>query len=92
VLFNNNKTTLVAYPAGRQGAYTVPAGVTAIGDYAFFRCRGLTGITLPASVTSIGVAAFAMCSGLTGVTVPGSVTSIGDSAFEGCSGLNDTRG
>jgi hypothetical protein len=38
VLFNNNKTTLVAYPAGRKGAYTVPAGVTAIGVAAFALC------------------------------------------------------
>ena len=58
-----------------------------IGEYAFFRCSGLTNITIPDSVTSIGHCAFDRCSGLTSVTIPDSVTSIGDRAFHECSGL-----
>ena len=58
-----------------------------IGEYAFWRCSGLTNITIPDSVTSIGHCAFARCSGLTSITIPDSVTSIGDWAFSGCSGL-----
>ena len=52
---------------------TIGDGITSIGDYAFYSCRGLTELTLPNSVTSIGN--------------PNSVTSIGNSAFGGCSGL-----
>ena len=58
-----------------------------IGDYAFFRCSGLTSLTLPSGVTEIGSRAFSGCSGLTSLTLPSSLTSIGDRAFRGCSGL-----
>ncbi|MDR2495049.1 MAG: leucine-rich repeat domain-containing protein [Spirochaetaceae bacterium] len=72
----------VVIPAAIEG---LP--VTAIGDYAFQGCGGLTSITIPGSVTAIGNYAFAWCSGLTGITIPNSVTSIGYGAFWGCGSL-----
>ena len=65
----------------------IPNSVTAISEYAFFRCSGLTSVTIPNSVTSIGRFTFERCSGLTSVTIPNSVTSIGEFAFSHCSGL-----
>lgn len=65
----------------------IPDDVTAIGNWAFAHCSGLTSVTIPNSVTNIGESAFYFCSGLTSVTIPDSVTSIGNSAFYGCSGL-----
>ena len=62
-------------------------GVTTIGDYAFYECMGVTGVTIPSTVTSIGQNAFYYCSGLTGVDIPNSVTSIKESAFALCFGL-----
>ena len=67
--------------------YTIPYGVTSIGDYAFRYYAGLTSITIPDSVTSIGTYAFQGCIGLTSMTIPDSVTSIASRAFYGCSSL-----
>ena len=63
--------------------------LTAISNYAFYNCSGLTGsLTIPNAVTSIGNYAFYNCSGLTGLlTIPNKVTSIGNYAFYNCSGL-----
>jgi hypothetical protein len=89
VLFNKSQTTLIEYPGGVAGAYTIPGSVTSIGSGAFASCSGLTSISIPSSVTSIEDGAFLGCSGLTNVTIPNGVTSIGQAAFEGCSGLTN---
>ena len=62
VLFNKAKTTLICCPAGKAGAYSIPAGVTSIDDYAFYNCSKLTSISLSESVTYIGDNAFYGCS------------------------------
>jgi len=87
VLFNKAKTTLIKYPAAKTGAYTIPASVTSIRDFAFSGCTGLTSVTIPNSVTSIGDGAFWNCTGLTSVTIPNSVTFIESYAFGGCTKL-----
>ncbi len=87
VLFNVSLTTLIAYPAGKAGAYSIPSSVTSIGAGAFSICTGLTSVSIPSSVTLIGYYAFSGCSGLASVTIPSSVTLIGDSAFSQCSRL-----
>ena len=53
---------------------------TAIGDYAFYRCTGLTSLDTGNGVTSIGMHAFEG-SNLTSVIIGNSVTSIGFQAF-----------
>jgi hypothetical protein len=58
--------------------------VTAIGEYAFERCTGLTSIELPENVTTIGEYAFYNCARLVYLSIPDSVTTIGKSAFENC--------
>ena len=78
ILYNKAQTELIQYPGGnRHTAFTVPAGVTSIGDSAFYDCDALTSVTLPDSVTSIGDDAFAACSRLESVTIPAGVTEIG---------------
>ena len=85
-LFNKPKTTLIQYPEGKAGAYTIPNSATSIGDNAFFR-SGLTLVNIPNSVTSIGRYAFYGSTDLTSATIGNSVTSIGMSAFDNCTGL-----
>jgi len=87
VLFNENRTSLIAYPNEKSTQYTIPNSVTSIGSSAFSGCTGLTSVTIPNSVTSIGQNAFSGCTGLTSITIPNSVTSIGYNAFFGCTGL-----
>lgn len=87
VLFDKDKTTLILYPEGKSGNYTIPSSVTTIGECAFQLCKNLTGITIPSSVTSIGKGAFQRCEGLTSITIPSSVTSIEEGAFYECDGL-----
>jgi len=87
VLFDKGQTTLVQYPGGRAGSYTIPNGVTSIGTNAFYECSGLTSVTIPAGVTAIGDSAFYGCAKLTSVTIPDSVITIGNSAFQDCTGL-----
>jgi PKD repeat protein len=87
VLFDKNVTTLLDYPAGLDGSYTIPDGVTTIDTNAFILCDGLTGVTMPASLTSLEDSAFGDCAGLTNVTLGAGVSYISTSAFAGCSHL-----
>ncbi len=87
VLFNKDQTTLIQFPGGKAGDYSIPDSVTAIGSYAFYNCDGLTSVTIGSSVTTIGYSAFSNCDCMTSVTVPDSVTTIGVVAFAYCDGL-----
>jgi len=82
VLFSRDGTRLLCYPPGKQSTgYTIPDGVYAINDRAFWMCRNLTHVTIPDGVINIGHNAFAYCPNLTSIVVPSSVTSIGFRAF-----------
>lgn len=87
VLFDNPMTTLLQYAPGKLGPYSAPHGISAIGDYAFELCAGLTELTLPASVTTIGVGAFTGCRGLTRIYLAEGLEEIGDYAFSRCDAL-----
>ena len=83
VLFNKNKTILIAYRA-KETNYTIPNSVTTIGEGAFCGCESLTNINIPNSVTTIRKSAFWGCKSLTNIIIPNSVTTIEDWAFAGC--------
>jgi hypothetical protein len=87
VLFNANQTTVIEYPPGKGETYTIPTGVTRIGEYAFAGRTGLASVTIPSTVTHIDDEAFRNCTSLTSVTIPGSVTRLGEEAFENCTSL-----
>ena len=88
VLFNKNKTTLIAYRA-KETNYTIPNSVTTIGEEAFGGCKSLVNINIPNSVTTIGRGAFKYCNSLTNINIPNSVTAIEDGAFANCKSLTN---
>ncbi|MBO5935266.1 MAG: leucine-rich repeat protein [Clostridia bacterium] len=88
VLFNKNKSELIAYPASsHEIQYDIPDSVTVICNWAFCECEKLTRITIPDSVIEIGEGAFCNCSDLDEVEIPDSVIRIDDCAFRGCERL-----
>ena len=104
VLFDKNKETLLKYPTGRKGIYSIPNSVIKIGrdttlsstgiGEAFGGCIGLTSIEIPDSVTEIDSRAFSGCTGLASVTIGSSVTCINSGAayleaFYGCTNLKN---
>ena len=67
----------------------ISAGVTSIGNWAFYDCMNATSVTIPNTVTSIGEGAFNFCTKLNNVTLPASVNTIGGSAFSECYALSN---
>lgn len=88
VLFNKDKTTLIAYRS-KEKNYIIPNSVTYIGNDAFFDCKSLTSINIPNSVTNIGDRAFYNCVSLTGINIPDNVINIGYGAFYNCESLTN---
>ena len=63
------------------------AGVTSIGNNAFYGCTSITSLIIPDGVVSIGDYTFCGCTALSSVTMNNGITSIGNHAFEGCAEL-----
>ncbi len=88
VLFNKDKTTLLAYPVGKEEtSYVIPYGVKNIGLGAFNFAVNLVSVDMPETLETIGSNGFFACEKLTDIHIPDSVTHIGDIAFAGCYNL-----
>ena len=75
VIFSKDKKTLMQFPAGRKGSYTIPTGTETIGSCAFYECDSLKQITIPDGVISLQNYAFGYLP-LTELDLPASVTKI----------------
>ena len=89
VVFNKIGSTLIAYPPGRAGSYSVPAGVSVVGPTSFWGCMNLTSIVFSVTVVSIETGAFVNCKNLTSITFPLGLVSIKSSAFSSCDKISD---
>ena len=102
VLFNKDRTTLMQFPFGKAGSYSIPSSVTSLADEAFginnfgypslsppSSCTGLTNLTVPGSITNLGDYAFAHCVGLTSVTLSNGIAAFGNYAFFDCTSLTN---
>lgn len=87
VLFSKDGTRLLVCPAGRQGSYSVPQGVTAIDCSAFSGCSQLTDIQLPVTVMQMGYGAFEWCTQLQSVNIPDGVEILESDLFSHCERL-----
>ncbi len=68
-------------------SFTVPEGVTALGEHVMSGVKSLTAVKLPQTLQMIGDFCFYHCESLADVTVPASVRYIGNDAFGWCSNL-----
>ncbi len=70
ILFNSDKTELIAYPAGKTDTiYSIPESVTSLSSNVFSFCKSLTSVTIPSSVTDLPSDAFYGCASLTAINV-----------------------
>lgn len=92
VLCNKEKNKIIFAPKyiaydSPNGEYTIPAGITTIGEAAFLNCIRIKNLTIPAYVTTIENSAFAQCTNIAKLTFEGDELSedlsIGDFAFCG---------
>lgn len=99
VLYNKAQTTLMQYPGGKPGSYTLPASVSSIAERAFISSYGLTNIWVDAANPWYSSLDGALCNkdGTTLLQCPGGkrgafavppgVSDIGPRAFAGCDNL-----
>lgn len=89
VLYSEDMTTLIKYPACRPGTeYTVPDTVTKLMHAAFDSTAKLVSITLPDNITVLDTDTFADCTSLKNIRLPKNLTNMeAGCIFWNCSSL-----
>lgn len=87
VLFNKDKTILVAAPIMLGEEYTIPETVTQIAPYAFDRNSTLKTVVLGDHIKSLGEHCFSYCSTINEVIIGDGVEIIPQKAFFACFNL-----
>lgn len=89
VLFNYSATEIIWFPCGKSGSYTLPTGITSIGENAFAG-TSISGLIIPASVTTIRRGAF-LGSSLKEIIFPDNLANISEGLMQNCTTLTDVR-
>lgn len=79
--------TLIIYPCGKGGKFTVPRSVETIGSYAFSYCFNLTEVDMYNNVTLINDGAFSYCWNLQRIRLSDNLTYLGKKALAYCESL-----
>lgn len=88
-LYNKDGTVILQYACGKSNSeFTLPSGVTQIGQLAFAWCQNLKRVNIPDGVTVIGDSAFDNCQSLESINIPDGITKIGHATFNNCQSLN----
>ena len=70
IVFSKDKTKIVLYPPARPDTeYTIPEGITTIGEKAFYDCPNLTNVVIPQKVTMISARAFGLDKNLNSIAL-----------------------
>ena len=85
VLLTGDGKSILWFPMGKEGEYTLPSTVTTVGDYAFRNCRIET-FHFADGLTSIGKYAF-YNSSVKEVSLPSTVKQIPTGLFQKCADL-----
>ncbi len=89
ILYNADKSALVAYPLAKTDAeVVVDSNVKIICVNAFASNSSIQKVVLPAGLVEIQKNAFNQCSGLKEINIPATVQKIDDNAFYYCTALN----
>lgn len=89
ILFNSDKTSVVAFPNAKGGEYTVPEGVITIGSYAFSGAYRLTKVNMYNTLSAIGAGAFYNCDALEEIRLSDCLKSLGQKALASCESLRE---
>ena len=92
VLYNKDKTKLIAFPAGIEGSFEIPAYVESIGFGAFENTK-LSKVTFAKGINllTLGWRAFFNAENITEISLPESLISIDYYAFAGCKNLTTVK-
>ena len=89
ILYNKQKTELLACPGAKELVVSIPNSVIHIMEGAFRSCHNLTTVAIPNGVVSIGNYAFTHCESLSDISIPNGISNIGTWAFYLCDSLTD---
>ncbi len=90
VLYNKNKTILMAYSYGNpRESYDILPTTQTISKRAFDCCYAIQRINIPPSVKTIGEQAFMYCTSLKSINIPDGVTTLPTFMLAYCSSLNE---
>ena len=90
VLYNKDKTELIAVLKEIKGSFTVKDGIKKIGTNAFHNQYNMTEIILPEGLNEIG-SSFNYCSSLTEIIIPSSVETINTNCFNNAYNLEKIK-